>query len=288
MANYTYRTCSVENCDAPHFGQGYCNRHYYRNVRRPKMEQKYATCVWCGEHKPLHQMRQPGSDRGKTPSTCYACRSDNPALAWCDYHGQPHPRERFTKRKSVLGIYNTCIDAQSQVASAARGLPNITCVSCKKPLPTWEFRGGRQKAQTCRTCSDGHPEERWCVGCEEWLSTSRFQRTGRDGRFQTVRCNPCRSAHSHGTTVRQVLERQGVDYPQCASCGSEDMLQIDHDHRCCPAARGCARCVRGYLCHQCNTSEGLLVTAKRARQLADYMERWAEKLPNGDRIADAT
>lgn len=275
MANPTFRSCTVENCDGPHFGRGYCNKHYYRNVRRPKKEQKYATCLWCGEHKPLHQMRQPDSDRGKTPSTCYTCRSAHPDLSWCDYHGQPHSIDRFTKRKSVLGIYNICIDAQSQRNSASLGRPDIACPSCNQVLPSWEFRGGREKAKTCRSCSDANIGSRWCLGCQEWLPQGRFQRTGRQGKFLAARCDPCRAAHGHGVTVRSILARQGVDSPECAACGSRDMLQIDHDHRCCPAAKGCDRCVRGYLCHQCNTSEGLLVTADRARKLAAYMEHWA-------------
>lgn len=64
----------------------------------------------------------------------------------------------------------------------------------------------------------------------------------------------------------------------CAVCGSGENLHIDHDHGCCPTGkkgpRSCGRCVRGALCHRCNTALGLLQEdPDRARALAAYMER---------------
>lgn len=232
------------------------------------------TCAWCGERKPLGEMRNPGSGKGKSPATCRACRETNAALSWCDAHGEPHPIDRFRPQGSARpGVRNVCRNAQAQAKSRELALPPISCVACNVAQETWQYRGGRQKSLVCRTCQSDHPGLRWCVDCSAWLPEDRFNRTGDAGRFWTVRCRPCRAAHAHGVTVAEILRRQGTDEPECAACGSQDWLKVDHDHGCCRAERSCGRCVRGYLCHECNTAEGLLRTPERAIALADYMRR---------------
>lgn len=59
---------------------------------------------------------------------------------------------------------------------------------------------------------------------------------------------------------REILERQGGC---CAICGVDaptdirtDRFHVDHDHACCPGTRSCGKCVRGLLCHGCNTALG--------------------------------
>lgn len=267
-------SCTIDDCEAPHFGRGYCNLHYYRLVRKPKRDVRMATCAWCGERKRISEMRHPDSSRGPTPSTCHACRTAHPSLGWCDFHQEPHPRDRFTPVPSrPIGYNFRCVAAESELASNKRELPPIRCAACAEERSSWQFRGGRAKSVTCRACEDEHPEDRWCLDCAAWLPRGRFTPTGKGGRNLSSRCVPCRTANTHGVTVAQVLAAQGSERPECAACGSVDFLKIDHDHSHCPTASGCAECVRGYLCHSCNTAEGLLRTPERARLLLAYMER---------------
>ena len=269
------RICDITDCGKPAFGKGYCYTHYYRLVRKPKQPQRMAECVWCGERKPINEIRHPLASKGKAPSTCHACREAHPDLGWCDFHNEAHPRDRFQAVPPPIGILNICPAAASIKASRARGHAPILCVCCGDERESWNFRGGRQKCPTCRTCESRNPGKHWCIDCAAWLPQAMFTQTGRDGKFWTVRCKPCRTANTHGVTVKFILERQGSVVPECACCGSVDFLKVDHDHRCCPSSSGCAKCVRGYLCHECNTAEGLLRTSGRARMLADYMTRWS-------------
>jgi hypothetical protein len=45
---------------------------------------------------------------------------------------------------------------------------------------------------------------------------------------------------------------------ECAICGSDQDLVIDHDHNCCPGMWSCGKCVRGMLCRKCNLGIGHL------------------------------
>jgi hypothetical protein len=232
-----------------------------------------AGCAWCGKRKPLPLMRHPDSSRGKTPSTCHDCRTRHPAEAWCDHHGCAHPRSQFPTTRRPIGVLNICHDAVALLAARKRANPAIQCVSCGISQESWQFRGGRSKAPACRSCADTHPGQRWCIDCADWLPNDLFYRTGQGGRFQTVRCKPCRLAFSHGITRAELAKLTGTAEPVCGACGSTVDVKIDHDHGHCNAQRGCKECVRGYLCHGCNTAEGLLRTPERAMQLARYMRR---------------
>lgn len=151
--------------------------------------------------------------------------------------------------------------------------PSRTCVSCSRNLPSREFRGNRYKALACQTCEAERPNERWCVDCAAWLPEDDFYKIGERQRFQTMRCKPCRVLNQHGVTRSFMAELTGSDVARCGACGADQRLSVDHDHNHCAGERGCPSCVRGYLCRSCNTAEGLLGTAQRARLLADYMER---------------
>lgn len=242
--------------------------------RRSQKPTAFAMCAWCGARKPISEMRHPSSSRGKTPSTCHQCRTEHPDLGWCDDHASPHPIEQFpVDRSRPIGRMNICRDAVAYRAAQKRAKPQRRCVSCLRERDSWFFRGGRNKGAACRDCEDAHPGLRWCLDCDDWLPVSEFYRTGTGGRFMEARCKPCGIVNDHGVTRKYMIELTGSPEPHCGACGSTERLKVDHDHNHCPAQRGCRDCVRGYLCHGCNTAEGLLRTSERARQLADYMDR---------------
>jgi hypothetical protein len=64
----------------------------------------------------------------------------------------------------------------------------------------------------------------------------------------------------------------------CAICkgaptGRWKRFFIDHDHSCCPGKTSCGKCVRGLICHHCNTGIGHLKdSADLCRAAAQYLE----------------
>lgn len=221
-------------------------------------------------------MRHPGIAKGKAPSTCRPCRDAHLDESWCDLHGAAHSIDRFTPYPGDRpGVFPYCKDAAALMAARRRGKEPRECLSCGIEQESWFFRGGRFKSPTCRSCESRNVGARWCVDCRAWLPEAVFNRTGVDGKFWTVRCRPCKTAAAHGTTVAEILRIQGSVQPECAACGAMDNLKIDHDHACCPTAASSGCCIRGYLCHECNTAEGLLKTVERVVALAAYMEKIA-------------
>jgi len=71
------------------------------------------------------------------------------------------------------------------------------------------------------------------------------------------------------------LSAQEIDIMKksgCQVCGSMSRLTVDHDHSCCPTGSSCSNCVRGILCHKCNTAAGLLDDdTERMVSLAAYI-----------------
>lgn len=66
--------------------------------------------------------------------------------------------------------------------------------------------------------------------------------------------------HQYGITIEQLEELKERQGGVCAACGQPPRpgrdLSVDHDHGCCPGQSSCGKCVRGLLCHRCNSFLG--------------------------------
>jgi hypothetical protein len=61
-------------------------------------------------------------------------------------------------------------------------------------------------------------------------------------------------------TYRTMLAAQGGACAICKVDAPTDVrtsrFHVDHDHSCCPGKKSCGKCIRGLLCHACNTALG--------------------------------
>lgn len=216
---------------------------------------------------------------------CRQCWDDHPKQSWCNGHQEFHPVSVFNvNRKRPEGLTECCrawlSDNQYRYRHNTDFLPrNKICQSCGAIKHQSAFYGSINKRTVCKECTDSHHGHSWCVGCLVWAPLEWFDIPSR-GRPMSW-CALCWALRNHNTTIAQVLSIQGSSVPECAVCFQQHrrLLNVDHDHRCCPGERSCGQCVRGLLCRTHNRVEGLLVTSENAARMLDYMvkadKRWA-------------
>lgn len=77
---------------------------------------------------------------------------------------------------------------------------------------------------------------------------------------------------------REMLAEQDGKCAICLVGAPRDIrtgrFHVDHDHECCPGKTSCGQCVRGLLCHACNTALGNFADDReRLRRAVQYLDR---------------
>jgi hypothetical protein len=140
---------------------------------------------------------------------------------------------------------------------------------------------------------------RTCTRCSEEKDLELF---AKGAKYKEGRRNVCKACHAaymaryfedNPDQKQAVLVRQRKNYRnwkkhklseesylelfnkfngKCHSCQENDSISLDHDHSCCDGALSCGSCVRGILCHNCNTALGLLKDSpERVQKLLEYI-----------------
>lgn len=109
--------------------------------------------------------------------------------------------------------------------------------------------------------------EKCCTTCRVWKPECDFTKASKASDGLSGDCSLCKNRGGQdrkynlgGGGFERMLDAQGG---VCALCKLPEItgksLHVDHDHECCPErARSCGGCVRGLLCHSCNTTLGLI------------------------------
>lgn len=113
------------------------------------------------------------------------------------------------------------------------------------------------KTKICKTCLNSRPLH--------YFKAKKDNRVTQGFVYESY-CKLCRQSANYskryGLTKDKLRKMYVTANNTCACCKKEtNKLHIDHDHRCCPGANSCGKCVRGLICIKCNTTIGFIETA---------------------------
>jgi hypothetical protein len=124
------------------------------------------------------------------------------------------------------------------------------------------------KELSCQPCKDAN-------NARSRLAKKKIRTSPRYRRTEKIK--------AHGLSIEQyenILNSQGG---VCAICKLPESavnpyskqprnLSIDHDHSCCPGRHSCGKCVRGLLCHKCNSALGVIEAVGSVKPFEDYLK----------------
>jgi hypothetical protein len=132
-----------------------------------------------------------------------------------------------------------------------------TCTKCKEQKDLAEFPKAKQY-------KDGVRNE--CKKCYTAYMTSYYN-SNPDKKAAKVAMNSGKDTNwkRHKITEEQYIIMLNKYDGKCYSCKDREATCIDHDHSCCNVSRrSCGNCIRGLLCHNCNTALGLMKDNKES------------------------
>jgi len=134
-----------------------------------------------------------------------------------------------------------------------------TCRICKIKKPIQSFRtrqqyGKRYYYYECKTCYNERIRKDLTLKVKRTLS----KKQDRKENPEKYRGYELKKRHriTLDTYSKKLEEQGGV----CAICSEKNSnnrnLTVDHSHLCCPGETSCGKCLRGLLCHSCNSGIG--------------------------------
>lgn len=150
------------------------------------------------------------------------------------------------------------------------------CTKCNLSRPLSDFyKSGIRYEAECKFCRRERSRQYHIKNSDEQNRKKRAYRSADPKKHREYEVR--RAYNLSPEQYYAILESQDN---KCVGClrefGEEVLPHIDHDHSCCPQARGtCGHCIRGILCNTCNRGLGCLkdspeIMNRLARYILNY------------------
>lgn len=145
------------------------------------------------------------------------------------------------------------------------------CTKCSvaKELNEFVKDKGRKDGRraVCKLC--------WTSYMQDYYAKNSNQRVKKNERNSISRP----SWKRHGLTESEYSKLLDKSDGVCYACKQDVATCIDHDKACCSGHYSCGKCVRGLLCHHCNSALGFIKDdPKRAYAIIEYLHSTVTQL----------
>lgn len=168
---------------------------------------------------------------------------------------KPTPEEPDSRMGTEAG-YLAHVAAGETPCTPCRAAAAANSIACGRP--TKGHPNGRTGTKA-GYLAHYYAKEVACVACMDGSATEQAARKAADP-DANLRGALWHKYRLSLETYRAMLLAQGGACAICKVDAPTDIrtsrFHVDHDHACCPGKRSCGRCVRGLLCHACNTALG--------------------------------
>lgn len=275
MSRRFENTCTVEGCGEP------CWKEVCRGCAR---RIRNGTLPEQGGVKANPKCEVTGCNAPTATTKVKICRGHQTVK------GQGRPLESKRGKRRALEDKAQCIEPGCIADSSTKGKCRAHYSKEKNPPTTKPCKAEGCKAwsknEMCKrhggqyerygfTWNEEYPKERISRWKEERKPVCKIHRCNRKASSEEATlCTRHRNDWARKNCSEDFYEEM-MKVEQCESCGAYEDLVTDHDHSCLHEKdRMCEGCIRGRLCHGCNTSLGLLGEDKRRiLALAEYLNK---------------
>lgn len=147
----------------------------------------------------------------------------------------------------------------------------IKCKGCDEDKTLSDFYLDRGKPKKkCKVCVKTARNERYASNPLPQIELSRSYRDKNKDELRQKRKDTYDPNKQRARVIKNLYNISLEDYDKllvfqnyrCGVCKRHvdelpGVLQVDHDHACCPGKKSCGNCIRGLLCNSCNGGLGL-------------------------------
>lgn len=220
------------------YARGYRKRKR-EAARQRKREQEFALL---DEKRTREQAHHAIENAPTTTRICSRCGEDKPLTEENYYRFYHHARKKYYYRKECRSCFTKRTAKGTRKKLYTDGIAK-ECGQCGviQPVENFTNKGKGKLSAFCKTC------------LASYMRKYYSNHTNKQKHLDLQKTNLYKK---YGLTQEEAIVLKDRYDGKCWICLTVEGTSFDHDHACCPGLGSCGKCVRAWLCKQCNSALG--------------------------------